>query len=151
MVTHFAQRGIDADRLDFRHERAPGATHLAIYHAIDIALDALPWSGHTTACESLYMGVPFVTQLGNVHAGRMAASMLHHAGFADWIARDDEDYVRIAVALAGNVNRLAELRASMREKFVASPVCDARAFAASFERTLRHAWQQWCNTRYARG
>ena len=94
-------RGVDPARLDLRSERPAGQTHLGIYHEIDIALDAQPWSGHTTSCESTWMGVPFVTIRGRSHAGRMAASALTFAGGAEeFIAEDETQYVRIVTQLA---------------------------------------------------
>ncbi|MGH8640468.1 MAG: tetratricopeptide repeat protein, partial [Burkholderiales bacterium] len=64
---------------------------------IDIALDTTPYSGGTTTCDALWMGVPVITVPGSRSSSRSAASLLTTAGLADWIASTPEDYVRIAV------------------------------------------------------
>jgi predicted O-linked N-acetylglucosamine transferase (SPINDLY family) len=64
LVREFAARGIGAGRLDLRNSTPPGMNHHATYAELDVSLDVLPWSGHTTSCESLWMGVPVVTLAG---------------------------------------------------------------------------------------
>src|SRR5206468_987282 len=76
----FAERGIGDDQLDLRHAAAAGWNHWAVYREVDVSLDPFPWSGHTTACDSLWMGVPVVTLRGSCHAGRMVASVLTRVG-----------------------------------------------------------------------
>src|SRR5205085_9532831 len=95
----FTSRGIAPDRLELRSAFAHGG-HLSTYHDIDIALDSFPWTGHTTACEGLWMGVPIVTLRGNSHAGRMVASVLTQLGLTDLISDTPEQYVSIASTFA---------------------------------------------------
>ena len=73
---------------------------------MDIALDPFPYNGTTTTCEALWMGVPVITLRGHRHAGRVGASLLTQIGLTDLIANSIEEYVEIAVALAGNSGRL---------------------------------------------
>lgn len=136
-------RGVGEDRFEIRHE-PPVKSHWSFYHLIDVSLDVQPWSGHTTSCESTWMGVPFVTMLGRSHAGRMAASAVTHAGFGEWVARDEDDYVRIARDLASDVPRLAELRRTMRDRMAKSQLCDGATFTASWESAIRELWRAWC-------
>ena len=74
----------------------PSRDPMSVYNDIDISLDSFPWSGHTTACESMWMGVPMVTLRGTTHAGRMAASTIIHAGKPQWVAEDHDQFVAIA-------------------------------------------------------
>ena len=89
----FAERGVGDDRLELRHKPAAGQTHWSVYHEIDLSLDTFPWSGHTTACESLWMGVPVATLRGNRYAGRMVASVLTGLQLTEWIADTSEQYL----------------------------------------------------------
>src|SRR4051812_9940234 len=73
LVHRLGQHELAPDRYEIRNDQPPGDTHLNMYSFADVSLDTQPWSGHTTACESMWMGVPFITMLGNTHAGRMAA------------------------------------------------------------------------------
>src|SRR5690606_39334539 len=61
-------------------------------------------------------------------------SMLTSAGLADWIASDEDDFIRKAAAFAADVPGLAALRGRQRAQVVASPLCDARRFRSEERR-----------------
>lgn len=103
------------------------------YRDVDIALDTFPYSGGLTTLEALWMGVPTITWPHSTFAGRHAFSHLSNTGLTDWVAIDEDDYVARAVAMSQNPARLSEIRASMRERMMASPLCDGRRFARNFE------------------
>jgi predicted SAM-dependent methyltransferase len=50
------------------------------------------------------------------------------------------------VALAGDLQRLASVRAGLRQRVLASPIFDAERFAGHFEDALRDMWKHWCRT-----
>jgi predicted O-linked N-acetylglucosamine transferase (SPINDLY family) len=143
-VEKFAARGIDSDRLHLRSDLSPGQRYLDIYGEIDIALDTFPWSGHTTSCEALWMGVPVITLYGKNHAGRMCASLLAGMDLSHLTARTPDDYVGIATALSGDLDALEKMRAQLRARMAASPLCDGRAFARKVEEAYREMWRSWC-------
>ncbi len=140
----FAQRGVPAGHVEFRTlSKAPG-DYLRVYEEIDVILDAFPWNGHTTTCESLWMGVPVLTLCGNRHAGRMGASLLTQVGLTDWIAESRDNYIARAVRHADDLSSLRELRHSLRKRLLNSPVCDARRYADDVESAYRSMWRNWC-------
>jgi predicted O-linked N-acetylglucosamine transferase (SPINDLY family) len=53
------------------------------------------------------------------------------------VARDEDDYARIAAALAADLLRLAALRRRLRPAMAESPVCDTRRFARDFCAVLK--------------
>ena len=63
-------------------------------------------------------------------------------GLPDWIAADEDDYVAKAVAFSADLDRLAALRAGLREQVLASPLFDAPRFARNFESALWGMWQR---------
>ncbi len=140
----FSQRGLPAERLDIIPWIGNQAQHLDRYRTIDIALDTFPYTGTTTTCEALWMGVPVVTLAGDRHAARVGASLLHRVGLDDLIAATPEHYVEIAVGLARDPARLAQLRAELRQRVAASPLADASGFARQVEAAYRQLWQGWC-------
>jgi predicted O-linked N-acetylglucosamine transferase (SPINDLY family) len=142
----FAQRGLGEDRVLLKHEVKESGTYLEVYREIDVLLDVFPWSGHATACEALWMGVPVLTLYGNRHAGRMVASVLTQLGLTDLIARSPEEYVAAAVRLAGDRNGLAELRRLMRDRMLDSPLCDGATFTRQLEEAYRAMWRRWVET-----
>jgi predicted O-linked N-acetylglucosamine transferase (SPINDLY family) len=139
----FAAHGIGADRLEFRG-RSSHADMLAEYGAVDIALDPFPYGGGMTSLEALWMGCPLVTMTGPYPMERQGEAFLRQLGEPGWIARDLEEYVRIAAGLAGSPGRLAALRLLQRERMRASPLCDGARIARELEQLLREAWRRWC-------
>jgi predicted O-linked N-acetylglucosamine transferase (SPINDLY family) len=131
----FARHGANADRL-MLEGGAPHAELLACYGRVDIALDPI-YNGGLTTCEALWMGVPVVTCPGETFPRRHALSHLSNVGLHETIARDANHYVELAVAQAGDLPRLADLRAGLRQRMAASPLCDGPRFATQFARLIR--------------
>jgi len=107
-----------------------------------VALDPFPFSGSTITCESLWMGVPVVTSPGETFASRHSLSHLSNVGLTETIAQDLDEYVELVVSLAGDLPRLAVLRAGLRERMAASPLCDGKRFVANFAGVLQDTWRQ---------
>lgn len=127
-----------AHRLELSGLLRSPAEHLAQYSCVDIALDTFPYCGTTTTCEALYMGVPTVTcrsQAPGMHAQNVSSSILTAiGGLDDLICNSPEEYVDACVQLAENADRRAYLRKHMREKMLASPLCDGKAFCEQLEK-----------------
>ncbi|MDE2516827.1 MAG: hypothetical protein KGL12_12430 [Rhodospirillales bacterium] len=138
----FAARGVAPARLDLR-TGSPHPAFIAEYHEIDIALDPFPYSGGLTVCEALWMGVPTVALAGEFFAARHAASHLCNAGLADWVTDHVEDYIAMACRRAADIEALAALRAGLRARVAASPLCDAPRFARHLGAALQECWQAW--------
>jgi protein O-GlcNAc transferase len=134
-----SEAGIGLDRITI----APPAErnkYLKTYSEVDFALDTFPFPGGTTTCEALWMGVPTLTLRGATMLERQGAGMMICAGLADWVASDEEDYVRRAIALASDHQALSHLRQSLRDRVVASPLFDAPRFAQHLAEALRGIW-----------
>lgn len=145
LLGQFIDAGAPRESLEFLRPNASQAEHLALYGRIDISLDPFPYNGTTTTCESLWMGVPVVALEGSLHAGRVGLSLLSAIGLRDLVARSVEDYVRLAVDLASDAQRLAELRRALRARMQASPLCDAPAYGRRLTAAYRAMWQSWCD------
>jgi predicted O-linked N-acetylglucosamine transferase (SPINDLY family) len=138
-----ADRGITVDRLQIVGWMAP-EEYFENYLHIDIALDPFPFAGGTTTCDALWMGVPVVTLSGRLAVGRAGVSILSNAGVPELIARTADEYVQIAADLAADRPRLTELRATLRQRMLSSPLMDASRFARDVEDAYRTMWQTWC-------
>ena len=143
-LREFERRGVSRDRIDLVGFVANPKEHLELYQRVDIALDTFPYHGTTTTLDSMLMGVPVVTLAGNNHASRVGASLLTLVGTPELIARDEDDYVARAMALAADPERLSGLHATLRDRLLTSPLCDGPAFASKFENALREMWRRWC-------
>jgi protein O-GlcNAc transferase len=134
-------RGIEGSRLQLIPFVGSTAEHLAQYRLLDIALDPFPYNGATTSCEAMWMGVPVVTLAGKMHAGRVGVSLLANLGLDELIAQTPAEYVTIANRLAGDRDRLRELRRGLRDRMSKSPLMDAETFTRNLERAYRRMWQ----------
>jgi predicted O-linked N-acetylglucosamine transferase (SPINDLY family) len=124
----FAAHGVQPQRLELLPPSSY-ADYLAAYQQVDVALDPFPFSGSATTCEALWMGVPVITCPLETFASRHSLSHLSNVGLTETIARDLDDYVELAVSLAADLPRLAVLRAGLRQRMAASPLCDGKRFA----------------------
>lgn len=138
------------ERLGIPNQRVAicGGTHhaeyLKYYSEVDIVLDTFPFNGATTTCEALWMGVPVISLVGELHVSRVGLSILTRIGLELFAASTSKEYVAKATALANNRQALENLRASMRERMNSSILRDAKKFAGGVESAYRKMWQQWC-------
>jgi protein O-GlcNAc transferase len=137
--------GVDASRVDFV-AYGPRSEYLTQFRRVDISLDTHPYNGHTTGLDSLWMGVPVVTLVGDTVVGRAGLSQLSNLGTAEWIASTPDDYVALASRLAGDLPLLAEWRRTLRARMEASPLMDTGAFARGVEAAYRGMWRRYCSS-----
>ena len=131
----FVARGIAAERIELRGP----SFHVDLlkeYADIDIALDPFPFTGGLTSCEALWMGVPVVTWPQGRVVSRQTWALLNQIGLPELAAHDTDDYVRIAVELANDRERLVGLRSTLRGRMRASPLMDVVGFTRHLEDTL---------------
>ena len=145
LVEDFAGHGIGEERLILVSWDATHFDHMNRYNQVDIGLDPFPCNGGTTSFDAMWMGVPVVTLAGDRFISRMGVSMLTSLGLSELVADTPEDYVAIAARLAGDINRLAALRAGLRERMANSPLTDAKRFTLNLEKAYREMWQSWCD------
>jgi protein O-GlcNAc transferase len=139
VLRRFARAGIEPARIDLEG-RTAHFDFLASYARIDIALDTFPYNGGTTTTEALWQGVPVLTFDGDRWASRTSKSLIVAAGLGDWCLANEVAYVERAVALAldpATPAMLGELRAAMRSRLAASPVCDCERLCRALEDIYR--------------
>jgi len=137
------EAGVEPGRVEFAAFR-PRLDYLALHQRVDLGLDTFPYNGHTTSLDSFWMGVPVVTRLGGTVVGRAGWSQLCNLDLRELAADSDPDFVRIATGLAGDLTRLAGLRAGLRARMEASPLMDGLRFTRSVESAFREMWRRWC-------
>ena len=134
-LQRFEQVGVKADRLILEGP-SPRADYFESYNKVDIALDPFPFPGGTTSVEGLWMGVPVVTLKGERFISHNGQTIAHNAGQANWIANDANDYVRLALEAASDLEKLARVRTGLRAQVLAAPLFDAPRFARNFEAAM---------------
>ncbi|MCE9620018.1 MAG: hypothetical protein K8R92_08910 [Planctomycetes bacterium] len=143
ILGNFRRHGVDAAQLRIMGDDPSHFTHMERYNSVDIGLDPFPYNGTTTTCDALWMGVPVVTLAGVSHVGRVGVSQLSNIGLPELIAKSKDDYVEIAVRLAGDVPRLTELRAGLRPRMLASPLSDIPRFTKNLEAAYLEMWKAY--------
>jgi predicted O-linked N-acetylglucosamine transferase (SPINDLY family) len=132
VLEHFAAAGVDPGRVRF-FDMLTLPEYYTLHHGIDLALDPFPYPGGTTTCDALWMGVPTVSLHGKAAFTRSGLSILSNAGVPELAVGTESQYLETAVSLAGDFPRLAQLRATLRERMRNSPLMDGPQFARDVE------------------
>jgi predicted O-linked N-acetylglucosamine transferase (SPINDLY family) len=82
-----------------------------------------------------------VTLPGEAFVSRVAGSILTTAGLSDLIARDGDDYVKIALELARNPAHLAAVKQRVRDA-KQSPLFDSARYTRNLEALYRAMWRR---------
>jgi hypothetical protein len=136
LAAAFSQNGVEAGRIEMLAGTGV-KEYMADFNRVDLGLDPFPFNGGTTTFNSFYMGVPVVALEGRGHAERMGAALLRHVGLKDFVAPTVDAYVERAVAAAGDRARLAEIRRTLRDRLVRSPLMDGEGYTRAYEAALR--------------
>jgi hypothetical protein len=134
-----AEFGIAAERIVFA-EKLRNPEHLARYPLADLFLDSSPYGAHTTAADSLWMGVPIVTFAGRTFASRVCASVTHAAGIGELACATPELYVAKAIELAHNREKIATVRARLVEGRESCLLFDTPRLVRDLEGLYRQMW-----------
>ncbi len=140
IAAEFSRHGVDPGRVQILG-RLEQTSFWAIHRGIDIALDSYPCHGGTTTCETLWLGVPVVTLVGDAFVSRVGLSLLSALGLQELAARCEDDFVTLAVGLARDPGRLAALRGSLRQRMRRSALMDGARFAGGLEALYLDAWR----------
>jgi predicted O-linked N-acetylglucosamine transferase (SPINDLY family) len=131
LLAEAGRRGIAAERLVWAGPM-PLAGHLGRMRNADLFLDTLPVNAHTTASDALWAGLPVLTVAGDTFVSRVAASLLEAAGLPELVARDLDDYERIALDLAADRGYLAALRHRLAQRRDSCTLFDSARYAREF-------------------
>jgi predicted O-linked N-acetylglucosamine transferase (SPINDLY family) len=145
LYARFTAHDVDPARIELQ-PMLPTRLFRELHHRIDVALDAFPHNGNTTTCESLWMGVPVLSLTGDHFAARFGCLLLNTVGLGELAVPDEEAFIIRARAMAGDLDRLDQLRAAMRARLTGSPLRDEAGFTRDLEAAYRDMWRQWCAT-----
>ncbi len=138
IIGKFVKHGVKDCNINLISHVSSHNEHLACYNQIDIALDPFPYNGTTTTCEALWMGVPVITLYGYNHAGRVGGSLLINIGLKSLVTHDHETYIKTAIFLSDNINRLNGFRMGLRQSVINSSLCDAKGFTMELEEIYKN-------------
>lgn len=109
----------------------------------DVQLDSYPYGGWTTNMEALYMGLPIVTQEGELARSRWGAGMLRALGISEGIAKDEEEYVEWAVRFAEDTALRKTLRTKIKRS-VKRKLFNGAAAQPAYDKALCEIYEESC-------
>ena len=133
---------VEADRLIFA-KRLPLPEHLARHCQADLFLDTFPYNAHTTASDALWTGLPVLTLTGESFASRVAASLLVTIGLPELITSTQEMYEALAIELALNPKKLAEIKLKLANNRITTPLFDTPLFTKNLEAAYIRMHEQY--------
>jgi predicted O-linked N-acetylglucosamine transferase (SPINDLY family) len=135
-----AEVGISLDRLRFLDRDVDEYTHRANLAIADIVLDTFPYNGATTTLETLWMGIPMVTQVGQQFAARNSYTFMLNAGIEEGIAWNQEEYIEWGIKLGLNRDLRDKIAGKLRSGRATAPVWNAKQFTLDMEQAYRDMW-----------
>ncbi len=132
LARELVMQGVAGERLVWAGD-TPLENHLARHRAADLFLDTLPYNAHATAADALWTGLPVLTVKGETFPGRVAASLLGAIGMPELVTNSLEEYEALALALARDPARLADLKQKLARNIAATPLFDADRFTRDLE------------------
>jgi predicted O-linked N-acetylglucosamine transferase (SPINDLY family) len=139
----FEENKIKLDRIIIE-SGSPRNKFLNSYNNIDIALDTFPYNGGTTSFELSWMCVPLLTIRGDRFISKCGESINNNLNMHDWIADDEEDYVRKAILFSNNIVELENIRKRLINFSRKSSLFNMKKYADNFSIILREAFSFCC-------
>ena len=134
-------KGVDPGRLIFATRTEP-VEYLARLSVADLFLDTLPYSGHGTVSDALWMGLPVLTCTGRSFASRVGASLVTAVGLPELVTHELAVYTRRAIELAHSPQWLGGLRATLRNARHEARLFDSSLFCRDLESAFNMMWER---------
>lgn len=135
--------GVECERLKFLPLAACEEIHRANLGIADVVLDTYPYNGATTTMETLWMGIPIVTRVGEQFAARNSYTMMINAGITEGIAWTDEEYVEWGIKLGTDENLRQQIAWKLRKNRQTAPLWNGKQFTREMENAYEQMWQKY--------
>ena len=139
--------GVDLTRLRYIPNAPTSEEHRANLAIADIVLDTYPYNGATTTLETLWMGIPIVTRVGEQFAARNSYTMMINVGVTEGLAWSDEEYVEWGVRLGKDEKLRQEIVWKLRKSRQTSPLWNGKKFAREMENAYQQMWQKYIDSK----
>lgn len=137
------EEGVAIDRLRFLDRDHSEPVHRANLGIADVVLDTYPYNGATTTLETLWMGIPLVTQVGQQFASRNSYTMLRNVGVSEGIAHSTKEYIEWGIRLGQDASLREKIRATLRRSRQTSPLWNGRQFTHDLEAAYEQMWLRY--------
>ena len=134
------EEGVDYSRLRFLPLVTSEHIHRANLVIADVVLDTYPYNGATTTLETLWMGIPLVTKVGEQFAARNSYTMMMNVGVTEGIAWSDEEYLEWGVRLGKDANLRQQVAWKLKDSRQTSPLWNGKQFTCEMEKAYQEMW-----------
>ncbi len=140
----FEKQGIGRERIEIIWTQHPKGSHFYYYNEMDVILDSFPMTGGTTTIDAVWMGVPVLTQVGEIYPHRLSYSILKNIGIdVDALtAFSEAEYIEKAVALAKQPHRIVSLHRAIVKALPQSILADPVRVTRQMESAYIQAWNR---------
>jgi predicted O-linked N-acetylglucosamine transferase (SPINDLY family) len=143
------EEGVDCSRLRFLPLVNSEAVHRANLGIADIVLDTFPYNGATTTLETLWMGIPLVTRVGEQFAARNSYTMMMNAGITEGIAWTDEEYIEWGVRLGKDEVLRQQVALKLKASRQTAPLWNGKQFTREMEKAYEQMWEKYIDSHLA--
>ncbi len=133
--------GLDFSRLRFLDKDPDELTHRANLQIADVMLDSFPYNGATTTLETLWLGIPLVTRVGQQFAARNSYTFMVNAGINEGIAWSAEEYLEWGIRLGNDANLRQQVAGKLLDARSTAPLWNARQFTKEMEDAYLGMWE----------
>jgi len=135
--------GLSSERLRFLPIVKSEAIHRANLGIADVVLDTYPYNGATTTLETLWMGIPLVTRVGEQFAARNSYTMMMNVGVTEGIAWTDKEYIKWGVRLGTDSVLRQQISWRLWQSKKTSPLWNGKQFTREMEKAYEQMWQRY--------
>ncbi len=137
------EEGVDFAKLRFLPIVMSESVHRANLGIADIVLDTYPYNGATTTLETLWMGIPMVTRVGEQFAARNSYTMMMNAGITEGIAWTHEEYLEWGVRLGKDEALRQQIAWRLKQSRTTSPLWNGKQFTLEMEKAYQQMWEKY--------
>ncbi|MEM9543770.1 MAG: O-linked N-acetylglucosamine transferase, SPINDLY family protein [Cyanobacteria bacterium P01_E01_bin.42] len=137
------EEGVQQERLRFLDIDTTETVHRANLGIADIVLDTYPYNGATTTMETLWMGIPLVTKVGQQFSARNSYTMLINVGVKEGIAWTDKEYLDWGVRFGLDESLRQKVSWQLQKARYTQPLWDGKKFTREMETAYQEMWENY--------
>ena len=142
VLDKFILKGVQKEQITFLEREKNIYDHLKLYNKANVALDTFPYPGVTTSYEAILMGLPVLTMQGFNFNSRCGENINKNINMDNLIAKDDHDYINIAISLLKEPNLNEMYGKKLREKALLSTLFNTDQFTRDFEELITEVYNK---------